>query len=226
MSNFQEYLEMAYRVGESYSGHSLLVDSQLGNWIYKSGIRNKDIFHFTRQSVYFHKTFNDVRIAVSAVISKALDPGFMKKVKKALNDADPKILNEADRPNRKVDIIHGTLRLPYEGRNALTIKKIKNILDKAKIKYNFEKLPYGTDLFEFPTEISFKDIRMSVRKYTPNEEQDTYAYNAVPYKKRMSDADFTKLLSTLHNAKTSADKQIPEEIRQALRNISGIKAVK
>lgn len=65
MSKFIKYLEMAYRGGESYSGRSLLTDSEVGKWIYKNHL-TRDDFTFMRQRTQLSKDLPEGELCANA----------------------------------------------------------------------------------------------------------------------------------------------------------------
>jgi len=214
------YIEMAYRGGESYSGRDLLTRSALGQWLYRSGIRDKDTFHFTRQTTVFNKEFPEGRLQMQANISKS-DPTIKNRVIKAINAVDPSLLLSQKGQNGW-EMVYEMLRTRFgsyldfdnddEYRELVTKgrEKLSKILDDAGIKYIWDtKLQY----FSFPSEITFNKIAWYwTAKDKAGKAVSTTKLN--PARKLFSDGDYVALIKEVNNTPTLG--KLPAEVLTAI----------
>lgn len=114
MSKFTEYLEMAYRGGESYSGRSLLADSEVGQWIYRNHLTRNN-FTFMRQQTHFSKELPEGELMVFANVSKS-DPTLKKRLITLLNEKAPELIEGGSdlRGDSPWEIVYGWFRLRHQ----------------------------------------------------------------------------------------------------------------
>lgn len=219
MSKFNEYMEMAYRGGESYSGRSLLSESAVGRWIYQSGIRNRDVFSFNHQRTRLSKKLPEGRLVLWANVSKA-DPTLKSRLIKTLNEADPTILENMGTKENGWTVEYGYLRLKWglwdeddikKKKIDRQVKQIKDILTAGGFNYEYDN-DYS---FTFPSQISFNKAELW---WGPGDES---IQSIKSPKKVYGDDEYAKLLSQVYSAKTVAD--LPLSIKS---QISGIKRIK
>lgn len=218
MSRLKQYIEMAYRGGESYSGRELLTQSAVGKWIYDKGIRSRDVFQFTNQRTYFWKQFKEGLLQMNATVSKS-DPTLKNRLLKLIKEKCPEVLKEND---GDFYFMYGWFRADgYSYGDELDRKKIekqaekiKNVLTSEGWDFKFDKEHVS---FTFTSSITFNKISWA---WKPKEEGAKWSEIPVR-KKSYSDKEYRDLLASVYD---SSDKlsEAPTEIRASVLRLTKV----